>query len=114
MTAFEILLNKLYDSIENNEPSSIKQIQKKNSTELFSAVKEFVNLSFFHGRNLSDINMIIDSLNKVEFLLKRANHEQWEHIKFIFIENDLNSIRRDRKQKDVQFLKLTLDQSLNV
>lgn len=114
MTAFEILLNRFYDSIENNEPANVKHKDNQSSTELFSTIKQFIDTSFFHGHNLSYRNMISECLKKSEILLKQSNHEQWAYVQYIFVQNELNTIRRDRAGQDVQNLKMSLDNTLFV
>lgn len=114
MTAFEILLNKFYDSIENNEPTSAKHTDGQNSSELFSAIKQFIETSFFYGHNLSYRETISDHLKTSEDLLRNANHEHWAYVKYIFMENGLHTIRRDRARHDVQNLKMSLDNTLFV
>ena len=47
MTAFEILLNKFYDIIEKNEPSSDIQETNQNHSELNTVIKKFIDASFF-------------------------------------------------------------------
>ena len=114
MTAFEILLNRFYDSIENNEPLTIKHKDSQDSSELFSAIKQFIDTSFFHGHNLSYQDMISEYLKESEILLKQSSHEQWAYVKYIFVQNELNTIKRDRALQDVRKLKLSLDNTLFV
>ena len=114
MTAFEILLNKLYDSIENNEPPKIKHNDNQNSSELFSCIKQFIDTAFFHGHNLSYQHMILSCLHESEILLQNANHEHWSYVKYIFIENELNTIKKGRVHQDIQNLKMSLDNTLFV
>ncbi len=111
MTAFEILLNRFYDSIENNEPINK---DNQNSSELYPTIKQFIETSFYHGHNLSYSNLISDCLEKSEILLKQASHEQWAYVKYIFVQNELNIIRNDRVHEDVQNLKMSLDNTLFV
>lgn len=111
MTAFEILLNRFYDSIENNEPTNK---DNQNSSELYSTIRQFIDTSFFHGHNLSYQDMISAYLKKSEILLKQSSHEQWAYVKYIFVQNELNIIKRDRVHQDVQSLKMSLDNTLFV
>lgn len=112
MTAFEILLNKLYDSIENNEPVEGDKKVKQNPSNLFSTIREFIDASFFHGNNLSYKNKISDLLLAAEKSIKNSGHEEWTHLKFIFLENELHIIKRDRAYSDVEILKSKLDDVL--
>lgn len=113
MTAFEILLNNFYDSIEKYEPSSVSQTSNQNHIELFTAIKKFIDTSFFHGSKLSYNNMISELFKKAESLLQNASHEEWSQLKFLFMENDLHIIRRDRADHEVQNLKMKLDSSFS-
>ena len=113
MTAIEILLNRLYDTIETNEPAIKEKNIKQNSSELCNAIKEFIDMSFSYGHNLSYKNKISALLNTAELSIKKAGHEEWSQIKFAFMENDLHFIRKDRGKTQVQSLKLRLDQIFN-
>lgn len=53
MTAFEILLNTFYDTIEKNEPADSNLKSKNSSGELNDVIRNFINTSFFNGSNLS-------------------------------------------------------------
>ena len=112
MTAFEILLNKFYDIIEKNEPSSVTQETNQNHSELNTVIKKFIDTSFFHGGNLSYKNAISDLLSTAESSLKKVSHEEWARIKFFFRENDLHIIRRDRAKHEVKNLRLILVSTL--
>ena len=85
MTAFEILLNKLYDSIENNEPVEDERNVEHSPSKLFSAIREFIDVSFFYGNNLSYRNKISDLLVAAENSIRNSGHEEWAHLKFIFL-----------------------------
>lgn len=111
MTAFEILLNKFYDSIESNEPTNQ---DNQSSSELFPTIKQFIDTSFYYGHNLSYSDLISECLEKSENLLKQGSHEQWAYVKYIFVQNELNIIRKDRLHEDVQNLKMNLDNTLFV
>lgn len=111
MTAFEILLNRFYDSIVKNEPASK---DNQSSSELFSTIKKFIDISFFHGSNLSYQDVISEYLEKSEILLQESSHEDWAYVKYIFVQNELNTLRGDRVHQDVQNLKMSLDNTLFV
>ena len=109
MTAFEILLNKYYETIEQNEPKSRQVVANSNSTELFSLIKKFIDTSFFHGNNLTYRDIIVEIIEKSAFILQQANHEEWLRVKYIFEQNELHFIRRDRGKTELANLKMRLD-----
>ena len=112
MTAFEILLNTFYDTIEQNEPPVSETKNQKSRGELIEVIRNFINTSFFNGHNLSYKSMISELINKGASLLKNSNHEDWARIKYVFQVNDLHVIRKDRNTDDVEQLKLRLEQML--
>jgi len=112
MTAFEILLNKLYDSIENNEPVDDVKNVEHNPSKLFNAIREFIDASFFYGNNLSYRSKISDLLLAAEKSIRNSGHADWAHLKFIFLENELHIIKRDRAYSEVENLKARLDHIL--
>ena len=109
MTAFEVLLNKLYDIIEENEPKSTTEVTHFKSKELFPTIRDFIDISFSHGHMLSYKNILAELIENAANLLQNTSHEEWAKVKFVFIENDLHTIKRDRNQHDVHNLKLILD-----
>jgi len=111
MTAFEILLNKLYDTIEENEPKSTPEVTQFNSKDLFPTIRSFVDISFSHGHKLSYRNILSELIENAANSLQNTTHEEWTKVKFTFIENDLHTIRRDRNQHDVHNLKSILDRT---
>ena len=112
MTAFEILLNKFYDCIVSNEPPAIKQNTNSDSSELFANIKQFIDMSFFHGHKLTQQEAISASLSKSGALLQQADHEDWSYVRYIFMENGLNTIDKDHNSRDIQHLKMNLDNTL--
>lgn len=111
MTAFEILLNKFYETIERNEPTVSKSSKKIKTNELNKLIRKFVDTSFFHGHNLKYKNVLSELLNQSAGILQNTNHEDWSKLKFTFIENDLHIIRRDREKTDIANLKMKLDRT---
>ena len=111
MTAFEILLNNFYDSIERNEPKTNRIPGSQNSSELFEAIRQFIDTSFSHGQNLSYKKPLSELVEKAASLFQNANHETWSKVKYTFMENDLHIIRRDRNKSDIENLKIRLDHS---
>lgn len=109
MTAFEILLNKFYETIEKNEPIQSEKSHPGLSFELNKIVKDFVNTTFTNGHNLSHQNVINRLMDESAVLLRNANYEEWARVKTIFQQNDLHVIRRDRNYHDVENLKLRLE-----
>jgi hypothetical protein len=110
MTAFEILLNAFYDTIEKNEPSSTNSHRGNSAGELNEVIRNFINTSFFNGSNLSYKGMLDELIVKGAGLLRNADHEEWARVKFVFLQNDLHTIRKDRNLDDVKQLKLHLEQ----
>ncbi len=108
MTAFEILLNNFYDSIEKNEPTNNKLATPKNPNELYDAVRQFIEASFLHGQNLSYTQLFSELIDKTSGLFQSSSHESWEKVKYAFIENDLHIIRRDRNKTEIEELKTRL------
>jgi hypothetical protein len=111
MTAFEVLLNSFYETIENNEPKSQGISNQSLSHELNRVIKDFVQTSFTFGHNLSYKNTIMELIEKGASLLKNSNHEEWERVRYVFQANDLHILRRDRNVHDVQNLKIRLEQN---
>ncbi len=111
MTAFEILLNRFYVSIENSEPFNK---DNQTSSELFPTIKEFIDASFYHGHKLSYQDLISEYQTNAETLLSKGSHEQWSYVKYIFMENELNTMKEDREHQDIQNLKMSLDNTLFV
>ena len=109
MTAFEILLNKFYDTIEQNEPEKSNTSINHKSNELSVVIKKFIDTSFFHGHNLEYKNVLTDMLQQSAGILQETNHEDWSRIRFAFVENDLHIIKRDREKADIANLKMKLD-----
>ena len=110
MTAFEILLNKFFETIERNEPNNHTLNHHNKTKELFQLIRHFIDTSFLHGDNLSYNNTISELMNKSADLLQKLPHEEWAKVKYVFMENDLHIIRRDRGKADVENLKMRLDQ----
>lgn len=109
MTAFEILLNKFYDTIEQNEPEKSHTSAGYKLNELSGLIKKFIDTSFFHGHNLQYKNLLTDLLQQSAGILQKTNHEDWTRIRFAFMENDLHFIKRNRERADVANLKMKLD-----
>lgn len=109
MTAFEILLNKFFDTIEQNEPEKSHPSNRHKSNELNNLIKKFVDTSFFHGHNLQYKNVLTDILEQSAGILRKSNHEEWSKVRFAFMENDLHIIKRGREKADIANLKMTLD-----
>jgi hypothetical protein len=110
MTAFEILLNTFYDTIEKNEPPVCEVKSQRSGSELNEVIRNFINTSFFNGHNLSYKFMITELINKGANLLKNSDHEDWARVKYVFQQNDLHIIRKDRNMTDVKQLKMRLEQ----
>ena len=113
MTAFEVLLNNFYESIEKSEPSPNRQPSNQNNSELFTIIRQFINISFFHGNNLSYNTVISELIKSAETSLRNSSHEEWSQVKFFFMENDLHIIKRDRAYLEVQNLKMKLDSTFS-
>ena len=111
MTAFEILLNKFYETIEHNEPTDSMPSKNIKTKELNKLIKKFIDTSFFHGHNLKYKSVLSDLLNQSAGILQNTNHEDWSRLKFTFIENDLHIIRHDREKTDIANLKMKLDRA---
>lgn len=111
MTAFEILLNTFYDTIEQNEPeedyNSNDGQEKKN--ELFSLIRKYIDTSFFHGENLRYKNLLSDIKRQTAAMLQGSSHEDWARVKFAFMENELHIIKQGRGKSEVADLKMKLD-----
>jgi hypothetical protein len=110
MTAFEILLNAFYDTIEKNEPSSTNSHRRNSAGELNEVIRNFINTSFFNGHNLSYKSMLDQMIARCAGLLKSTDHEEWARVKYVFLQNDLHTIRKDRSADDVKKLKMRLDE----
>jgi GTPase SAR1 family protein len=110
MTAFEILLNKLYETIENNEPKNNHFQYETKSSELFKIISNYIETAFSYGELLSYKHILADLIEKSADILQNTTHEEWAKVKYVFIENDLHIIRRDRDKSDIQNLKMRLDQ----
>ena len=111
MTAFEILLNTFYDSIQRNEPKKTESSGNQNSSELFTAVRLFIDTSFSHGQNLSYSKTLSELLEKTALLFQSSGHDAWAQVKYTFIENDLHIIKYDRSKPEIETLKIKLDNS---
>ncbi|NJN28030.1 MAG: hypothetical protein HC819_19695 [Cyclobacteriaceae bacterium] len=111
MTAFEILLNNLYDSIVRNEPKNTSLAHHDSSSELYEALRQYIETSFAHGQNLEYSKMLAELIDRIANLIQSSNHEAWAKVKFAFMENDLHMIRRDRKNSDIASLKRRLEYS---
>jgi hypothetical protein len=111
MTAFEVLLNTFFETIEKNEPHTQGKSNQSLTHELNRVMKDFVHTSFTFGHNLSYKSIISELIETGAKLLKNSNHEEWERVRYIFIENDLHILRRDRNSHDVQNLKMRLEQN---
>ena len=109
MTAFEILLNKFYDTIEKNEPDTIPSKVQNKANELSQLIRKFIDTSFSHGEYLAYNNKLTELIENAGGLLQNTTHEEWSNVKYVFMENDLHIIRRDRDKVDVQNLKMRLD-----
>lgn len=109
MTAFEILLNKFYETIEQNEPKSKEKSGQSNSLELFSLIKKYIDTSFFYGHNLRYRDRLIEITEKSALILQKTNHQDWLTLKYAFEDNDLHFIRRDRGKEELAKLKMKLD-----
>ena len=109
MTAFEILLNKFYDTIEENEPEKSQKSVGHKSNELSGIIKKFIDTSFFHGHNLQYQNVLTEMLQQSATILQQTNHEDWSKVRYAFMENDLHIIKRDRERADIANLKMKLD-----
>ena len=111
MTAFEILLNSFYDTIEQNEPSSSKESKPSSSMELISLIRKYIDTSFFHGHNLRYRDKLVEIIEKSALILQQSNHEDWLKLKYAFEQNDLHFIRRDRGKAELAMLKMKLDRT---
>lgn len=111
MTAFEILLNKFYETIEENEPKNGHPGEQHSSADLFTLIHKFIDTSFIYGHNLKYKSIISDLLEKAANILQNTNHEDWVMVKYKFVENDLHIIRRDRGKAEIATLKMKLDQA---
>ncbi len=109
MTAFEILLNSFYDTIEKSEPCMNKRQSVTQSGELNWAIRNYINTSFFNGSNLSYRGMLNKLIEEISILLKNGNHEEWARVKYVFLQNELNILRHDRNKSEVVQLKRHLD-----
>lgn len=109
MTAFEIFLNKFYDTIEKNEPKTNSWLIHNKSSELTQLIRKFIDTSFSHGQYLSYNYKLSRLIENAGDLLQNTTHEEWLNVKYVFIENDLHIIRRDRNKVDVLNLKMKLD-----
>lgn len=110
MTAFEILLNKFYETIEKNEPKNNSVHHQTKTTELLELIRNYIETSFSYGEHLSYKQKLTDIIEKSAEILQNSSHEEWSKVKYAFMENDLHIIRRDRDKSDIQNLKLRLDQ----
>ena len=110
MTAFEILLNRFYDTIENSRPNSVSTSYQNSTSELSDLIREYIDTSFNHGSYLSYQPTLTSMVNQTAKMLKETTVEEWEKIRYTFTKNDLHIIRRDRGKEDVIELKSRLDQ----
>lgn len=111
MTAFEILLNKFYETIEQNEPQKTNPRRKFKKDELNQLIRKFIDTSFFHGHNLNYKKILSELLDQSAGILQKTDYEDWQKVKVAFIENDLHIIRRDREKTEVANLKMRLDRT---
>ena len=95
MTAFEILLNTFYDTIEENEPLTDNRKEPETSRDLFDVIRSFVNVSFDNGHNLSYKRLIDELTLKGANLMRSSTHEDWSRVKMVFLQNDLHILKRD-------------------
>lgn len=109
MTAFEILLNTFYDTIEESEPCTSNRKPATSTLQLNAAIRKFINAAFFNGSNLSYKGMLNKLIEETAMLLKNSDHEEWARVKYVFLQNELHIIRRDRNQNEVLNLKRQLD-----
>ena len=109
MTAFEILLNRLYDTIESSKPSEGSP-NCRPSSKLSQLIREYIDTSFNHGCYLSYQPTLTSIVEESAMFLKQLTFEEWEKIRSTFTENDLHIIRRDRGKQEVIELKNRLDQ----
>jgi hypothetical protein len=111
MTAFEILLNRFYDTIETSKPMASSSNYQVSSSNLSMLIRNYINTSFSYGSHLSYQPTLTSIANKAAIMLKDASVEEWERIHHAFTENDLHTIRRDRGKEDVIELKNRLEQT---
>lgn len=109
MTAFEILLNRFYEIIEENEPDPNQKSRQKSSCELNILIREFVRTSYQNGQNLSYTNHLSMLIKQAGHMLKNSNYDEWLQVKYIFQQNDLHILKRDRNKEGVLLLKSTLE-----
>jgi len=112
MTAFEILLNEFYNTILKNKPEQKNQSSPNYSIELKKVIKDYVNMSFTNGHNLSYKQMISELMERGADLLKNSNYEDWAEVKYVFQQNELHYIKRGRNLEEVEKLKFRLEQML--
>lgn len=112
MTAFEIVMNCFYDSIETNEPKESDTTNGQNENELFDVVRQLIETAFAHGNNISYTTSIKKLIDKAALMFHNSGHEAWEKVRSAFIENDLNTIKRDRNRDDIENLKTRLIHSI--
>ena len=110
MTAFEILLNKFYETIEQNEPNPNQTTNTYQSIELFSLIRKYVETSFFYGNNLRYRDLLMDITERSAKVFKKSKYDDWLRIKYAFIDNDLHTIKRARCKGELILLKKNLDQ----
>ena len=109
MTAFEVHLNRIYEIIEENEPTHTKETSRQLLTELIENIKRCIDSSYYHGDDLSYRNFLTALLKTAELSLQNASHEDWAMIKYKFLDNDLNLLKKGRKVDELQKLKHSLD-----
>jgi hypothetical protein len=109
MTAFEILLNRFYEIIEENEPKANHNSRQKSSSELNMLIREFVNTSYKNGQNLSYKNQLSRLISQAGYLLKNSSYDEWLQIKYIFQQNDLHILKRGRNKEAILHLKSNLE-----
>lgn len=108
MTAFEIVMNYFFDSIERNEPKEGDTVSGQNANELFEVVRQIIETSFAHGHKISYTTSIKRLIDQAGLLFHHSGHEAWEKVRYAFIENDLNTIKRDRNRNEMENLKTRL------
>jgi len=112
MTAFELLLNRYYEIIEENEPTKRDESHPGLTFELNKMVRDFVKISFNSGHDLSQKSLIDRLFEESAILFQNANYDEWARVKTVFQQNGLHLIRRDRKMKDMEKLKVRLERML--
>ena len=113
MTAFEVHLNNIYEIIENNEPTHSSETSRQLLTELIENIKRCIDSSYHHGDDLTYKNFFKALLKTAELSLQNASHEDWAMVKYKFLDNDLNLLRKKRNSEEIQRLKKILDKDFS-